>query len=91
MHHATSPMPVSSLQRLMFVARKELNLPDATIHTLRHSFATHMMENGASLHAIQTILGHANIATTEIYLHLTHRHEQDTLRLVEDLSTGLPR
>jgi integrase/recombinase XerD len=91
MHHATAPMPVSSLQRLMLVARKELNLPDATIHTLRHSFATHMMENGASLHAIQAILGHANIATTEIYLHLTHRHEQDTLQLVEDLSAGLPR
>ena len=91
MHGATSPMPVSSLQRLMFVARKELNLPDATVHTLRHSFATHMIENGASLHTVQALLGHAHINTTQVYLHLTHRSEQNALRLVEDLCIGLPR
>jgi site-specific recombinase XerD len=91
MHNAKAPMPVSSLQRLMLVARKELNLPDATIHTLRHSFATHLVEAGASLHTVQALLGHANIATTEVYLHLTHRSEQDALRLIEDLCHGLPR
>lgn len=90
MHNAKSTMPVSSLQRLIVVARKELNFPDATIHTLRHSFATHMVEAGASLHSIQAILGHANIATTEIYLHLTLRQEQDTLELVEGICSGLP-
>ena len=91
MHAATSPMPVSSLQRLVFVARKELNLPDATVHTLRHSFATHMIESGASLHTVQALLGHAHINTTQVYLHLTHRSEQNALRLIEDLCTGLPR
>jgi site-specific recombinase XerD len=91
MRAATRPMPVSSLQRLMFVARKELNLPDATVHTLRHCFATHLIEAGASLHTVQAMLGHANIATTEIYLHLTHRSAQDTLRLMEDLCRDLPR
>jgi site-specific recombinase XerD len=91
MRAATDPMPVSSLQRLMLVARKELNLPDASIHTLRHSFATHMLEGGANLHTIQSLLGHRQINTTMVYLHLTHQSGSDALRLMEGLCTGLPR
>jgi len=91
MRSATSTMPHNSLQRLLVLARKELDLPEATPHTLRHSFATHLLEGGASLHTLQHLLGHAYLNTTEIYLHLTHQSEQQALKLMEGLCAGLPR
>ena len=90
MRQATSPMPCSSLQRLMILARKELNLPAASLHSLRHSFATHLLEAGAHLHTIQKLLGHQQITTTMVYLHVTHQTTQDALRLMDDLCRKLP-
>ena len=91
MHKAARPMPHSSLQRLLVEARKELGIPAATPHTLRHSFATHLAEAGASPHTIKALLGHKNLETTMLYLHLTHRGEQDCRALVEQLCRELPR
>jgi len=91
MRRATAPIPVSSLQRLILVARAQLSLPQASLHTLRHSVATHLVEAGASIHTVKDLLGHRNIQTTMIYLHLTHRARQDCRELVERLCLELPR
>jgi len=84
------PLDETTLQKTFTAARKDIGLAkEASIHTLRHSYATHLLEAGITLRTIQMVLGHKTLRATEVYMHVTQpatERLQHTLdRLMADL------
>lgn len=87
---ATEPMPYCSVQDAFRLARREVGINKrASVHTLRHSYATHLLEAGVNLRQIQENLGHNSPKTTALYTHLTEQAFQQTKDVLNKLMEGL--
>ena len=87
---ANKPMCTKSISRAFHQAllKSGIQKRRITIHTLRHSYATHLLEAGVNIHAIQRYLGHVNLETTSIYFHLTPKGQEDAYKIINSQMKG---
>ncbi len=86
---AGCPISPRSIQHLVQIAVAKIGLENKhyTVHTIRHSFATHLVDNGTDLHTVKVLLGHNSIQTTMRYLHLTSSRIQTIVNPYDALGT----
>ena len=84
------PMSMRNIQHLVQIALAKIGLDSKnyTVHTIRHSFATHLVDNGTNLHTVKELLGHSNLQTTLRYLHLTSTRIQGIANPYDLLPAG---
>ena len=82
---STEAITPRSIQRLIKKYAKVAGITkNVTPHTLRHSFATDLLMNGADIRSVQSMLGHASITTTQIYTHITNQQLRDVHKAFHD-------
>jgi site-specific recombinase XerD len=88
--NGTSPLCEKSLRHAFNKTRDSLGInKNITPHSLRHGFATHLLENGVDIRVVQMLLGHASIGSTQIYTHLTKPMCDDLRNRLNDMFSGM--